>query len=79
MNEWFTAGEQVAMGQGGRFPPLEDARAQRWWLGGFGAAWAASADERPVTVALAAALHGQEALLAPRRVPGGAPAGWGQP
>jgi len=79
MNEWFTAGEQVAMGQGGRFPPLEDARAQRWWLGGFGAAWAAGTDERPVTAALVAALRGQEALLAPLRAQGGATAGWGRP
>ncbi len=62
MMDWFEAGAQVASGQGEHFPPLGDAKAQRWWLGGFGSAWAAGEDERPVAVALAAALRGQGAL-----------------
>ena len=79
MNDWFAAGEQVATGQGDCCPPLEDAEAQRWWLGGFGAAWAAGTDERPVTEALAAALRGQEALLEQLRAQGGEQAQWGRP
>jgi len=45
VSEWFDAGTGVATGHGGRFPPLDDAEAQRWWLGGFGTAcgpWAAT-------------------------------------
>jgi len=63
MDDWFKAGAEVASGHGDRYPPLGDLAAQRWWLGGFGAAWAAGTDERPVAVALAAALRGQETLL----------------
>jgi hypothetical protein len=39
---WFEAGEAVGAGERDRaqFPPLDDARAQRWWLGGFASAWA---------------------------------------
>ncbi len=53
---------ELATGHGEHFPPLDDTEAQRWWLGGFGAAWALGRDERPVKVALAAALRGREAL-----------------
>ena len=62
MSNWFSAGALVATGHGDCYPPLGDGEAQRWWLGGFGAAWAAGTDERPVLVVLAAALRGQEAL-----------------
>jgi hypothetical protein len=40
---WFDLGAQAfAAGRPapGLLPPLGDAEAQRWWLGGFGAAWA---------------------------------------
>ncbi len=39
---WFEAGEAVYAGEPSRFPPIDDARAQRWWLGGFASAWAAA-------------------------------------
>jgi hypothetical protein len=35
-------------------PPLNDMEAQRWWLGGFGAAWAEDLDDAVV----ASVLHG---------------------
>ena len=43
-NDWFDIG--WAMFEGGLcrdvgLPPLNDMEAQRWWLAGFGAAWAA--------------------------------------
>ena len=63
MSDWFEAGAAVATGHGDRFPPLGDREAQRWWLGGFGDAWAAGLDERPVTVALTLALRGRDDLL----------------
>ncbi len=62
MSDWFDAGAEVAAGHGERYPPLDDADAQRWWLGGYGTAWALGSDARPVTEALAAALRDQEAL-----------------
>jgi len=46
------------------FPPLNDMEAQRWWLGGFGAAWAAGPDKAgSVDEALARALQGRAELL----------------
>lgn len=44
---WFEAGEAVFAGDHdpARFPPLDDTGAQRWWLGGFGSAWAAADQE----------------------------------
>jgi hypothetical protein len=46
------------------FPPLGDSEAQRWWLGGFGAAWASDLDnEASVDEALARALDGRGELL----------------
>ncbi|MCF7992131.1 MAG: hypothetical protein K9M02_16960 [Thiohalocapsa sp.] len=41
--DWFEAGEAVFRTDTTDprfFPPLDDAHAQRIWLGGFGAAWA---------------------------------------
>jgi hypothetical protein len=39
---WFEAGEAVYAGarELERFPPIDDPNARRWWLGGFGSAWA---------------------------------------
>lgn len=44
---WFEAGEAVFAGDRdpARFPPLDEPRLQRWWLGGFASAWAAAAPE----------------------------------
>ncbi len=42
---WFEAGEAVYAGEPSRFPPIDDARAQRWWLGGFASAWAGAAPQ----------------------------------
>jgi hypothetical protein len=77
---WFSAGWAVYIGaaRGATdFPPMNDMEAQRWWLGGFGAAWAEDIDDRglravlndegivseSVDEALARALAGREALL----------------
>jgi len=65
--DWFPIGERVYR-EGRRdaesFPPLNDMEAQRWWLGGFGAAWAESSDgEESVDEALARALEGRADLL----------------
>ncbi|KAA6183698.1 hypothetical protein F2Q65_14755 [Thiohalocapsa marina] len=63
--DWFEAGEAAylsACADGLLYPPLGDAVAQRWWLGGFVSAWAASADARTVAEALADALRGWPAL-----------------
>jgi hypothetical protein len=65
--DWFDAGWAVGMagvGAGAYLPPLDDTLAQRWWLGGFGAAWAdADTVETSIDVALARALGGQRELL----------------
>ena len=77
--DWFDAGCKVSLGarEQGLFPPLGDREAQRFWLGGFGAAWAerglsdAGAEtERcdqclsgSVEAALLRALDGRDALL----------------
>ncbi len=47
------------------FPPLGDRDAQRSWLGGFGAAWAADLSDNAGSVvdALARALEGRGELL----------------
>jgi hypothetical protein len=76
-DDWFDVG--WAMFGGGmcgdaRLPPPNDMEAQRWWLAGFGAAWAASGSAASVDVALVAALDGHEALLSQLR---GHRAGWG--
>lgn len=68
---WFEAGIAVFYGDKAdeRYPPLNDIEAQRWWLGGFGAAWAENPDDDPpaaglpLTVALTQALEGREGLL----------------
>jgi len=75
--DWFEAGYRVLLGarEQGLFPPLGDREAQRFWLGGFGAAWAeqalSDADAPPgrgdlaesVEAALLHALDGRDALL----------------
>jgi hypothetical protein len=66
VSDWFEAGWAVYR-QGGadphRFPPLGERQAQRWWLGGFAAAWAEGCEERPVDLALAGTLQGRAQLL----------------
>ena len=70
-DRWLAAGIAVFHGStdAADFPPLDDATAQRHWLGGFGAAWAECPEDatgwcaRPLDVALMQALHGREALL----------------
>lgn len=48
---WFEAGEAVHAGNRNpaRFPPLDDPQAQRWWLGGFLAAWVEIGAEDPAS------------------------------
>ena len=65
--DWFDVGWE-AFTKGRRdadaFPPLNDSEAQRWWLGGFGAAWASAPYEAgSVDEALARALAGSAQLL----------------
>jgi len=61
--DWFEVG-WAAYKEGERFPPLNDMEAQRWWLGGFGAAWAESFDvDESIAETLARALAGREELL----------------
>lgn len=48
---WFGQGWAVFKGElrdDKHFPPLNDMEAQRWWLGGFGAAWAECPDEAAI-------------------------------
>jgi len=75
--DWFPIGERVYR-EGRRdaesFPPLNDIEAQRWWLGGFGAAWACGPDERSVDEVLALTLKGRAELLRQLR---SHRAGWG--
>ena len=62
----FDVGWDAYQEGGGRaelLPPRNDMEAQRWWLGGFGAAWAASRSASPVDEALLAALQEHEELL----------------
>ena len=64
---WFEAGSITYLegrGDADLLPPLHDTEAQRWWLGGFGAAWAeALKDGEFVDDALVRALAGREELL----------------
>ena len=65
-DDWFHIG--WAMFEGGMrtyagLPPLNDMEAQRWWLAGFGAAWAASGSQESVDASLLLALRGHEELL----------------
>lgn len=64
---WFEAGSITFLegrGDADLLPPLHDMEAQRWWLGGFGAAWAeALKDWESVDDALVRALEGREELL----------------
>jgi hypothetical protein len=76
--DWFDVGWE-AFAEGGRdadlFPPLNDIEAQRWWLGGFGAAWASAPHEAgSIDEALARALEGRRELLRQLR---SHRAGWG--
>lgn len=78
--DWFSAGWAVYIGAArgaADFPPMNNMEAQRWWLGGFGAAWTEDIDDRglravlneegivgeSVDEALARALAGREELL----------------
>jgi len=75
--DWFAIGERVyreGLQDADSFPPLNDMEAQRWWLGGFGAAWACGPDERSVDEALVWALAGRAELLRQLR---SHRAGWG--
>jgi hypothetical protein len=77
---WFGAGWAVFKGgtkDPDFYPPLNDMEAQRWWLGGFGAAWSEYPDDEAmdsilysdgmggesVDEALARALEGRGELL----------------
>lgn len=66
MADWFSHGERVADGvrDENLYPPLGDRDAQRQWLGGFGAAWAACAEDQAVDEALVEVLDGRPELLA---------------
>jgi hypothetical protein len=44
------------------FPPLNDMEAQRWWLGGFGAAWAETPHDQATMSILYADGMGGESL-----------------
>ncbi len=78
--DWFSAGWAVYIGAArgaADFPPMDNMEAQRWWLGGFGAAWTEDIGDRghraalndegivgeSVDEALARALAGREELL----------------
>lgn len=65
--DWFDVGWAVyrnSLRDTDSFPPLNDMEAQRWWLGGFGATWAADSDEgASADDALAQALDGRAELL----------------
>ena len=71
-DRWYDAGAAVFHGSTNPadLPPLDDNSAQRFWLAGFGIAWAecpAGADgwcAQPLDVALMLALQEREALLA---------------
>ena len=64
---WFEAGSITYLegrGDASLLPPSYDMEAQRWWLEGFGAAWAeALKDGESVDDALVRALEGREELL----------------
>jgi hypothetical protein len=65
--DWFEVGA-VSFREGARdagcLPPLNDMEAQRWWLGGFGAAWVEHPDDgESVDEALAQILEGRADLL----------------
>ena len=70
--DWFDAGARVGASESGAaaYPPLDDMEVQRWWLGGFGAAWAERPDDGTLDAALTAALQGRAALLRQLRAHG---------
>ncbi|MBK1618451.1 histidine kinase [Lamprobacter modestohalophilus] len=87
LNVWFDRGWDVyeqGLQDDHHFPPLDDIEAQRWWLGGFGAAWAVAPFEMPqdrlidgdllnlgdVDKALIVALQGRAELLRQLRAHG---------
>jgi hypothetical protein len=66
MSNWLEAGGALyrqSIADPRLFPPLGERQAQRWWLGGFAAAWAEGCDERPIDLGLASALGGRAELL----------------
>lgn len=91
--DWFGKGWAVykrELRDDAWFPPLNDMEAQRWWLGGFGAAWAECPPEEAVAStlyadgmggesvdqALARALEGRGELLRQLRAHGREGSGW---
>lgn len=67
-SDWFDIGWAVYrkdLRNDANFPPLNDMQAQRWWLGGFAAAWAenVTVEGESVDLALVRALAGKEDLL----------------
>jgi hypothetical protein len=86
LDVWFDRGWDVYEGAREQhyYPPLNDMQAQRWWLGGFGAAWAVAPFEMPpdklvdsdalnlsnVEKALLVALEGRADLLRQLRAHG---------
>ena len=65
--DWFDVGwdaYQEGRGRAELLPPPNDMEAQRWWLGGFGAAWACGLEDlASVDEALVRALGGRGDLL----------------
>lgn len=65
-NEWFSRGWAVYKGNlrdDDHFPPLNDMEAQRWWLGGFGAAWCESPDDAAIQSILEGDGMGGESVI----------------
>ena len=91
-DDWFEHGWSVYKGElqdDKYFPPLNDMKAQRWWLAGFGAAWAESPEDEAidsilsddgmggesVDAALLRAMQGRADLLRQLRAYGASDAG----
>lgn len=67
-SDWFDIGWAVYrkdLRNDASFPPLNDMQAQRWWLGGFGTAWAenVAGEGESVDAALMRVLAGKEDLM----------------
>jgi hypothetical protein len=74
IDDWFDVGERAYRDGAGGLPPLNDIEARRWWLGGFGAAWAVGLEGESVDEALARVCTGRVELL---RQLGSHRTGWG--